>query len=109
MAFYLVEGTPKDERLDELKEKLATEAFVDLRPFGPTITNSLRNARRRPKGRVVWEEEDHCSPPLAQERDAVLDRYFHSIDVERVAEDEGWAQIRTLPPLFPSLTDEQGS
>jgi hypothetical protein len=29
------------------------------------------------------EEEDYCSPPLAQERAAVLDTYFDDITVER--------------------------
>lgn len=106
MAFYLVEATPRTEQLDELEQKLANDAFVDLRPFGSTISHSLRNARRRPDGRVVWEEEDYCTPPLAQEREAVLDDYFRSIDVEPVTEGEGWSRIRGLPPLFPHLADE---
>lgn len=105
MAFYLVEGDPKDGALDNLRQKLADDGFVDLRPFGPTISHSLRNARRRPDGTVVWEEEDYCSPPLAQERDAVLDDYFQSVEVEPVAEGGGWARIRDLPPLFPALAD----
>ena len=76
MAFYLVEGDPEDGALDTLRQKLADQAFVDLRPFGPALSHSLRNARWRPDGTVVWEEEDYCSPPLAQERDAVLDDYL---------------------------------
>lgn len=106
MAFYLVEGVPKDDALDDLRAKLADDAFVDLRPFGPTLSHSLRNARRRPNGTVVWEEEDYCSPPLAQEREAVLDRFFCSIEVDPVAEGDGWAAIEDLPPIFPTLADE---
>lgn len=106
MAFYLVEATPRSERLDELEQKLAVDAFADLRPFGPTISHSLRNSRRRPDGTVVWEEEDYCSPPLAQERAAVLDDHFQSIEVEPVAKGDGWARIEDLPPLFPDLADE---
>lgn len=106
MAFYLVKGIPHDDRIDDLKQELANDAFVELRPFGPTISHSLRNARRRPDGTVVWEEEDYCSPPLAQERAAVLDDYFRAIEVERVAEGDGWARIQDLPPLFPALADE---
>lgn len=102
----LVEGDLRDERLDEPKQKLTSEAFVDLRPFGPTLSHSLRNARWRPDGTVVWEEEDYCFPPLAQERDAVLDDYFWSVEVEPVAEGDGWARIRDLPRLFPNLADE---
>lgn len=106
MAFYLVPAQPFEERLDDLREKLKQEAFRDLRPFGRTLSHSLRNARRRPDGTIVWEEEDYCTPPLAQEREAVLDRYFSSIDVEPVAEGQGWTRIQTLPPLFPELAEE---
>jgi hypothetical protein len=52
---------------------------------------------------VVWEEEDYCRPPLAQEREAVLDRYFEDLSVERVERGSGWEQISDLPPLFPAL------
>lgn len=107
MPFYLVEAIPHGERLDELKRKLAVDAFLDLRPFGPTISESLRNARSRPDGRVVWEEEDYCSPPLAQERAAVLDRYFQSIAIEAVAEGAGWHRIQEYPCLFPDLANER--
>ena len=106
MAFYIVEATLKEKTLSDLQANLADDAFTNLRPFGPTISHSLRNARRRPNGRVVWEEEDYCTPPLAQEREAVLDQYFHSIEVTPVAKGKGWASIKDLPPLFPSLADE---
>ena len=42
-------------------------------------------------------------PPLAMERAAVLDRYFDEITVERVARDEGWARVATLPLVFPDI------
>jgi hypothetical protein len=29
-------------------------------------------------------EEDYCSPPLAMERESVLDQYFNDIEVLRV-------------------------
>jgi len=50
---------------------------------------------------AVWEEEDYCAPPLAQERAAVLDDYFHDLRVEKVKEGEGWSKIEALPRLFP--------
>lgn len=100
MAYYLVRATLREELHDELAEKLAARAFVGLRPFGGSVTKGLEGARRQPDGRVVWEEEDYCSPPLAMERAAVLDRYFTQIEVETVREDAGWAQIAGLPPLW---------
>ena len=98
MAFYLVSAVPKHGRLEELAERLARAEFMSLRPFGAA---SLRDARIRRDGVAVWEEEDYCAPPLAQERAAVLDDYFHDLRVEKVKEGEGWSKIEALPRLFP--------
>ena len=73
-----------------------------MRPFGEAVTRGLEGARRQADGRVVWEEEDYCSPPLAMERAAVLDRYFTNIEVETVSEEAGWQRIADLPPLWES-------
>jgi len=105
VAYYLVEAVAKEDRLPELVERLEKDEFLSLRPFGVSVTFSLRGARRRPDGGVVWEEEDYCSPPLAQERAAVLDEYFEDLRVKSVQRNEGWAQIRDLPLLFPELKD----
>ena len=51
-------------------------------------------------GEAVWEEEDYCTPPLAMERAAVLDRYFLDLRVERVEEGEGFRRIAHLPSLW---------
>jgi hypothetical protein len=103
MAYYLVRATPKPERLAELHEQLQANAFIGLRPFGKAMTESLNNARTDSDGSTVWEEEDYCSPPLAQERAAVLDKYFDEITVERVDAGEGWARIEKLPKLGASV------
>ena len=102
MAHYLVRARPKLGRLDELETQLRADAFVDLEPFGRALTNGLRGARME-GDRAVWEEEDYCSPPLAEERAAVLDTYFDGIAVEPVAKGEGWRRIEALPPLFADL------
>ena len=100
MAFYLVHATPKKDSLDKLGSKLDDDAFVHLRPFGRAMSFSLRNARRADDGRLVWEEEDYCSPPLAEEREAVLDDYFDELDLQRVAQGDGWRKIEELPRAF---------
>jgi hypothetical protein len=56
MAYYLVSARPLAPRMDDLEAKLIE--------------------------RAVWEEEDYCRPPLAQEREAVLDHYFEELSVE---------------------------
>jgi hypothetical protein len=48
----------------------------------------------------AWEEEDYCTPPLAQERTAVLEDYFQDLRVEKVKEGEGWSKIDVLPRFF---------
>jgi hypothetical protein len=99
MAHYIVPAKPKRDRLAELSRRLRENAFLDLRPFGKALTHSLNNAKIDPCGIAVWEEEDYCSPPLAQERAAVLDAYFDEITVEPVKAGEGWSRIEHLPKL----------
>jgi hypothetical protein len=101
MAFYLVTAEPRRDRLRDLEDELSRDAFVRLRPFGRALTSSLRDAQVFPDGLAVWEEEDYCRPPLAEERAAVLDRYFDRLEVEIVAEGEGWRRIEGLARLFP--------
>jgi hypothetical protein len=99
MAHYIVRAKLKLDHLTELNQQLQGNAFINLRPFGKALTHSLNNARVQPDGRAVWEEEDYCSPPLAQERAAVLDTYFDEITVEQVNAGEGWKRVEKLPKL----------
>lgn len=103
MAFYLVSALPKHGLMEELGERLEDDAFVNLRPFGKALTKGLKNARIRRDGMAVWEEEDYCSPPLAEERAAVLDTYFQDLKVKKVDEGAGWRKIEDLPWLFPEF------
>lgn len=103
MAYYLVRAKPKAEKIAELAQKLAAKAFIDLRPFGQSLTHGLNGARWEQPGVAIWEEEDYCTPPLAMERAAVLDEYFDDITVERVQRSAGWERIAALPPLFPAI------
>ena len=103
MAFYLVSAVPKQGLMEELSERLGRDEFLTMKPFGRSLTKALRHARIRMDGVAVWEEEDYCSPPLAQEREAVLDGYFGDLRVEPVSEGDGWEKIAALPRLFPEF------
>ncbi len=103
MSYYLVSAMPREYLLEELRDCLERSEFRTLRPFGQALSSALENARRTEDGGAIWEEEDYCRPPLAQEREAVLDRYFDGLDVEKVKIGEGWRRIVNLPPLFPNL------
>lgn len=101
MAHYLVRARPHFDLLPELQARLVEGALRLLRPFGPALTRALEGARWDPTtGEAIWEEEDYCRPPLAQERAAVLDRYFFDLRVEPVATGEGWSRIAGLPSLW---------
>lgn len=101
MAHYIVRAQPDHDRLPELREKLQSGDVERLEPFGSELDQALRRARLDPEdGHAVWEEEDHCSPPLKEERAAVLEDYFDGITVEEVQEGEGWDRIDELPSLW---------
>lgn len=103
MAYYLVTAKPKSDRLPELLGNLRKRIYFPMRPFGKAMTHGLENARLREDGYAVWEEEDYCSPPLAQEREAALDEFFEELNVTPVREGEGWEKTKDLPRLFPEL------
>jgi len=103
MAFYLVTARARPERLQHLARELERGAFLAMDPFGRELSRSLARARLREDGLATWEEEDYCTPPLAQERAAVLDDYFTELKVERVDRGQGWQRIAGLPPLLPEL------
>lgn len=102
MAYYLVKAKYHQDLLDELRNRLDSDEIREMRPFGQALQYGLDNARLDPQeeGAAVWEEEDYCRPPLAQERAAVLDTYFTDLSVERVQEGEGWEKIESLPRLW---------
>jgi hypothetical protein len=94
----------KEELREELIEKLRRRAFASFSPFGEALSYSLEHARIDPEGWWLWEELDYCDPPLAQERKAVLDRYFDIDRITQVEQGEGWARIEQYPPAFPGAS-----
>jgi hypothetical protein len=103
MAYYLVRAKAHESLLAELRSRLDSGEIKKMRPFGQALQYGLDHARldADQPGLVVWEEEDYCHPPLAQERAAVLDMYFAELQVERVQQNQGWAKIESLPRLWP--------
>jgi hypothetical protein len=100
MAYYLVRAKANAALLPELRERLDRGEIRVMRPFGTALHEGLSGARLLDDGRVVWEEEDYCRPPLAMERAAVLDTYFTDLTVEPVSRGDRWDQIATLPSLW---------
>ena len=102
MSYYLVKAKFHANLLPDLRKRLDSGEINKMRPFGMALQYGLDNARLEPRvdGVAVWEEEDYCVPPLAQERAAILDTYFTDLNVEKVKKGEGWAQIESLPRLW---------
>lgn len=100
MPCYLVQARPRKGKLEELKTRLLLGEIRTMRPFGTALDESLRGARVREDGLLVWEEQDYCVPPLAMERAAVLDDYFSEMVVEPVQKGQCWKQIAGLPYLW---------
>ena len=92
---------PKND-LSDLRKELNSGEIVRLRPFGKTLQYGLDNAKIDPKdGSALWIEEDYCTPPLAMERESVLDRYFDDITFQLIAsEKEGLDRIANNPRLW---------
>ncbi|HSL44319.1 MAG TPA: hypothetical protein VK897_12855 [Anaerolineales bacterium] len=109
MAYYLVKAQYQKERLAELRRRLDSGEINEMRPFGTALLYSLDHARLDPQGDdwAVWEEEDYCRPPLAQERAAVLDTYFTNLSVEPVKEGQGWKRIESLTGLWDHTKGEK--
>ncbi len=107
MPHYLVQARPEDRLLAQLEGRLASGEIGRLRPFGRALSVALRGARVDAAGTAWWEEEDYCSPPLREERAAVLDTYFTGLAVEPVIPGEGWRRILELPHLFPAFAEER--
>jgi hypothetical protein len=101
MALYVVRAKPIRERLGNLRKELDSGDVSRLEPFGRELHKSLVEARIDKVGYAFWVEEDYCSPPLAMERQSVLDRYFEDLSVERVASREvGNKRIRPRTSLW---------
>jgi len=106
MAHYLARGKLIIGADVELLQNLAKQEFLKMRPFGKSLTQGLEGMRHDPiTDEVLWEEEDYCSPPLAMERAAVLDKYFDEIQVEKLPKGEGWERISELPALWDDLPE----
>jgi hypothetical protein len=78
-------------------KNLARGAISGMRSFGKSLQYSLENARidTEDSNFALWVEEDYCSPPLAMDREAVLNQYFNDIIVEKVeSEKEAWNRLK---------------
>jgi len=108
MALYIVKARSKND-LSGFRKELNSGEISRLRPFGKTLQYGLDNAKYDTKdGYALWIEEDYCTPPLAMERDSVLDRYFDDITVQLIAsEKEGQDRIANIAGLWTRMKTDK--
>ena len=81
---YHVQATFRESTAAELLTKLTDGSVAAQRPDGSEIVRSLERAVVNTDGRIEWSERCYCSPPLAHERETVLDSHFDEITTEPV-------------------------
>jgi len=87
--------------MSALRKWLDSGEIRSMRPFGQALQLGLDGCRWLEDGVAIWEEEDYCVPPLAQERAAVLDAHFTDLHVRVVERGAGWSEIESLPRVWP--------
>ena len=77
-----MKARPRIEKLGELINRLESGEIEYMLPVRVVLDVGLRNAKLNSEDHFAyWEEEDYCNPPLAQEREAILDHYFDDLAV----------------------------
>ena len=67
-----------------LLAKLTDGSVAGQRPDGAEIVAAMERAVLTGDGQVEWSETCYCSPPLAHERETVLDHHFDGISTEEI-------------------------
>ncbi|MEP0940746.1 MAG: hypothetical protein ABJH63_13220 [Rhizobiaceae bacterium] len=81
---YRVRATFKDETAAAFLTKLTDGTIQNQRPDGPELIASMDRAVVNTKSQIEWTELCFCAPPLAHERDTVLDLHFDDIETEPI-------------------------
>ena len=67
-----------------LLAKLTDGSVAGQRPDGAEIVAAMERAVLTGDGQVEWSETCYCSPPLAHERETVLDHHFDGISAREI-------------------------
>ncbi len=89
-----------------LLQKLTDGTVAGQRPDGAEIVASMERAVMTGDGHVEWSETCYCSPPLAHERETVLDHHFDDIETAEIGAYEqydGTPEFRDWVNQTPSL------
>jgi hypothetical protein len=79
---YKVKARFKEVSAAEFQRKLLDGTIANQKPDGPELVDSMNRAVLKESGEVEWSELCYCNPPLAHERQTVLDDHFDDISTE---------------------------
>ena len=83
---YHVQARFKSETAKHFLTKLTDGTIAAQRPDGPELVAAMDRAVVGDEGQVEWSELCYCTPPLAHERETVLDLHFEEIQTEPIDE-----------------------
>ncbi len=79
---YKVTARFREASAAEFSRKLLDGTIANQKPDGPEIVDSMNRAVLKESGEIEWSELCYCNPPLAHERQTILDDYFDDISTE---------------------------
>lgn len=98
---YKVTAQFKAASAAEFRRKLGDGTIARQQPDGQEMVDSMNRAVVTKSGDVEWSERCYCKPPLAHERQTVLDHHFDHISAEVI---EGYLELAGRP--FREYLDE---
>ena len=81
---YHVRAKFREETAAAFLTKLTDGTIEGQRPDGPELMASMKRAVVGDDGLIEWSEMCYCDPPLAHERETVLDAHFDIISADPI-------------------------
>ena len=100
---YHVRARFRTSTAEEFRRTLLDGTIASQQPDGQEMVDSMNRAVVTASGDVEWSELCYCQPPLAHERQTVLDHYFDNITT---AETAGYQELEGRP--FMEYLNELG-
>ncbi len=91
---YKVKARFKEDSASEYCRKLLDGTIASQKPDGPEMVESMNRAVVKESGEIEWSEQCYCNPPLAHERQTVLDHHFYDISTEVI---DGYQEYEGRP------------
>lgn len=104
---YKVTGRLKKQSAGEFRRKLLDGTIGEQKPDGREIVAAMNRAVVTATGDIQWSETCYCDPPLAHERQTVLDHHFENISTEVIDAHEQY-DGRPFMEYLTQLADASG-